>query len=469
MGQEILSNEFSQRDFEAFESHLRSEMTLLRDWFQGNKFANDDLQCGLELEAWLIDADGIPVPDNTLFLTTLDRSSVVPELSKFNFELNVTPQYVSGSGLADMRRELSVTWDRCAQVAEKLDHRIVSIGILPTVRDAMLCVENMSPLRRYAALNEQVLRLRGGRPIRLTIHGQDHLDSTHTDVMLESAATSAQVHLKVPQEASVRYYNAAVIASAVTVAASANAPLLFGRRLWDDTRITLFEQAVDTAGPSPRVSFGNGYIKNSMFELFERNVSNHRVLLPAELDEPPSRLPYVRMHNGTIWTWNRPLIGFEADGKPHLRIEHRPMSASPTVADLFADVLLFLGLTKYLAQLPSPPENELTFEQARDNFYEAAQHGLRAQVLWIDGKTYSVSQLLTEKVLPSLSANLLPLEIDSSFVDEGVGILAERARTGQNGASWQRRKFADLKGDLRALLLDYLRQQAAGLPVHTWS
>lgn len=469
MGQEITQDDFTRQDFEAFARHLQAEMELLTHWFEGHKFANDDLQCGLELEAWLIDVNGLPAPDNSLFLTTLDRQSVVPELSKFNFEFNVNPQYLRGSGLANMQAELASTWMRCGQVAADLEHRIVTIGILPTVRDSMLCLKNMSPLRRYAALNAQVLRLRKGRPIRLTIEGQDHLSSTHTDLMLESAATSAQVHLKVPEAKAVRYYNAAVIASAVTLAAAANAPLLFGKRLWDDTRITLFEQAVDTAGPAPRVSFGPGYMQSSLLEYFQGNVRNHRVLLPAELDEPPSKLPYVRMHNGTIWSWNRPLIGFESDGQPHLRIEHRPMSASPTLADLFADTLLFLGLTHALATLPEPPEQKLSFEQAKENFYRSARYGLEAQLLWIDGASYNVSDLLLEQLLPHLSESWKQLEIDQAFAQTGGDILAGRVQTRQNGANWQRRKFAEFHGDAQKLLMEYVQHQAQGNPVHTWA
>ncbi len=271
MGVEIESTQFTDADLASFRIRLQDEMDLLRRWFAGNKFCDDQLQCGLELEAWLVDSAGLPVPDNTLFLSTLDRSSVVPELSKFNFEFNVSPQYIAGSGLAEMQAELRGTWQRCEEVAHTLGHHIVAIGILPTVTDHMLCPANMSPLKRYAAINQQVLRLRGGRPLLLEIDGVDSLRTSHNDVMLESAATSLQVHLKVPQADSVRYYNASLIASAFTVAMAANAPLFLGRRLWEDTRIPVFEQAVDTAGPLRRVSFGQRYLEKSLMELFDDN------------------------------------------------------------------------------------------------------------------------------------------------------------------------------------------------------
>ena len=372
LGQEIETDEFSQENYDSFAEHLASEMELLRNWFAGEKFCDDRLQCGLELEAWLIGRDEQPVPDNALFLSTLERKWVVPELSKFNFEVNVSPQYLAGNGLRDMQSELRATWQRCEKVAERLDHRIVSIGILPTVTSDMLSLENMSPLQRYAALNKQVLRMRGGSPLRIEIDGRDHVCSEFPSLMLESAATSIQVHLKVPQRLAVRYYNASVVASALTVAMAANAPLLFGKQLWDDTRITVFEQAVDTAGPSPRVSFGDRYLEHSLLEMFESNL-HRRVLLPVELEEPPALMPHVRMHNGTIWNWNRPLIGFEADGQPHLRIEHRPMSASPSMADLFADVSFYLGLVNYLANLQDPPRGVVALRERQGELLSSCQ------------------------------------------------------------------------------------------------
>lgn len=469
MGLEIESDQFTDEDLDRFRNRLQAEMELLRSWFAGNKFCDDHLQCGLELEAWLVDSAGLPVPDNTLFLSTLDRRSVVPELSKFNFEFNVSPQYIVGSGLSDMQTELRGTWLSCEEVAQTLGHSIVSIGILPTVADHMLCPGNMSPLKRYAAINQQVLRLRGGRPLSLEIDGVDSLRTSHNDVMLESAATSVQVHLKVPQADSVRYYNASLIASAYTVALAANAPLFLGRRLWDDTRIPVFEQAVDTAGPHRRVSFGHRYLEQSLMELFEDNLAYHRVLLPAPVDEAPARMPHVRMHGGTIWNWNRPLIGFEPGGQPHLRIEHRPMSASPSLIDLFADLMFYLGLVHYLARVPDSPESQLGFAQTRANFYAAAKFGMAAEVVWLDGRKLSMVELLRSTLLPLALEGMSALGISETQIKETGDVLLGRIDTRQNGASWQRQVFAVCSGDLAQLLAIYQARQQTSQPVHTWS
>ncbi|MEM8735282.1 MAG: glutamate--cysteine ligase, partial [Planctomycetota bacterium] len=444
------------------------EMDLLRHWFAGNKFSDDRLQCGLELEGWLIDGAGAAAPDNTLFLQTLERDCVVPELAKFNFEVNVKPQYLAGNGLRDMRLELGATWDHCSKVAKRLGHHILSIGILPTVTNEMLCIANMSPLQRYAALNKQVLKMRGGSPLLLNIEGVDRLKSTHSSLMLEAAATSIQIHLKIPQRLATRYYNASMIASCFTCASAANSPLLFGKRLWDDTRITVFEQAVDTGAKMPRVSFGSGYVQESILELFEQNMQR-TVLLPAELEEPPAVMPYTRMHNGTVWTWNRPLIGFESDGQPHLRIEHRPMSASPSVEDLFADVALYLGLTQFLANLQIPPETCLSFADAEANFYAAARSSLTAEIKWIDGKRWAINELLRSSLLDEAMLWLETTGACHTEILKAHELLCERFRRGQNGAIWQARRFGELGRDSLALQRAYEDNQALGIPVHEWN
>lgn len=469
MGSEIATEHFTAADHINFRDRLQAEMDLLRSWFAGDKFCDDDLQCGLELEAWLVDQNGLPVPDNTLFLSTLDRHTVIPELAKFNFEFNVSPQYIAGSGLADMRSELDATWRQSEQVADRLGHRIVSVGILPTVTEAMLGPHNMSPLKRFAAINRQVLRLRQGKPLPLAIDGIDSLRTTHADVMLESAATSVQFHLKVPQAVATRYYNASLTASAMTIALAANAPLLFGHKLWDDTRIAVFEQAVDTAGPTPRVCFGRRYVEQSLMEMFDDNWTYHDALLPVQLEEAPARMPHVRMHGGTVWNWNRALIGFESDGQPHLRIEHRPLSASPSLSDLFADLHFYLGLVHYLANLPESPESQLEFSRASENFYAAAKTGLKADVYWLDGRKRLLTDVVLHSLLPHALDALANLGVASDQIAATGEILRGRLATGQNGATWQREMLTACDGDMHHLLAVYQARQQTSQPVHTWS
>jgi hypothetical protein len=279
--------------------------------------------------------------------------------------------------------------------------QLQAIGILPTISQQQLVLRNMSQLQRYIALNQQILRLRGGRPIELHIEGEESLSLRHHDVMLEAATTSFQIHLQVDAGLAARYYNAAKIASAAVVAASANSPFLFGRQLWEETRIPLFEQAVSVGASdrTNRVSFGFRYIDHSIFEVFESNLQRYPVLLPMCSEESPAALSHLRLHNGTIWRWNRPLIGFSADGRPHIRIEHRVVPAGPTHLDQFANAAFFYGLVTAFARAAVAPELRLPFDACRGNFYRAARQGLHAQVEWLDGRRGSIGELAEEVLL----------------------------------------------------------------------
>ncbi|HIC82475.1 MAG TPA: glutamate--cysteine ligase, partial [Kiloniellaceae bacterium] len=237
MGQEISRSHFSEADFAAFGERLRAETALLDQWFREGRFAATEAKGGFELEAWLVDRNARPAGINQPYLQRLDSPLVVPELATFNVEINGSPQPLHGRALSHMAEELSATWKECNQVAGGFDARLGMIGILPTVAPADLCLANMSPLQRYRALNDQVLRLRQGRPLEVDIQGREHLRMQHQDVMLESAATSFQIHLKVSAEHGARYYNASKILSAPMVALAANSLLLFGRSLWEETRV----------------------------------------------------------------------------------------------------------------------------------------------------------------------------------------------------------------------------------------
>ena len=476
MGQEIQSGRFNKHDFELFARHLREETDLLERWFREARLSHRHGLGGFELEAWLVDEAGRPAPVNREFMTLANDALVSPELSLFNIELNSTPQRVAGDALRVMHQELQANWARCGRVAARLGTHLVMIGILPTVAEQMLTLENMSHMQRYRALNEQVLRLRGGRPLSLDIQGAEHLHTQHGDVMLEAATTSFQIHLQVALEKAVRYFNATVILSAPMVAATTNSPLLFGRHLWRETRIPLFEQAVAVGGfagaafgPVRRVTFGTGYVRGSLMEFFRENLEHYPLLLPVALEEGAERLAHLRLHNGTIWRWNRPLIGFDADGAPHLRIEHRVVPAGPSVEDSIANAALFFGLSHMLAEQAVPPEATLDFARARENFYAAAKHGLQAQVTWIDGRHGSVGALLRQELLPLARTGLRRLGCDRRDIDRYLGVIEGRLANGQTGAQWQLDYRASHGGDLEALVAAYWRHQESGAPVHEWT
>ena len=293
--------------------------------------------------------------------------------------------------------------------------------------------------------------------------------------MLEAATTSFQLHLKVhPQNAS-RAYNASMIVAAPMVAVASNSPYLFGHELWDETRIPLFEQSVAVGGfagarhgPLRRVTFGSGYVRDSLLECFIENEQHYPILLPMQFHDGLEQMSHVRLHNGTIWRWNRPLIGFDYDGMPHLRIEHRVVPGGPTIVDMIANAALFYGLMQALMTAETPPEQRLEFSLARDNFYTAAHHGLGAHITWLDGVRGTLQSLLQEQLLPLARRGLEQLEIDTQDIDRYLGIIESRVRSGQTGAAWQRAYVAQHGDDLAKMTQAYRKNQESKVAVHEW-
>ena len=474
MGQEINQTQFSPDDFRAFEAKLAQESALLRKQLAAGRFADSGYVGGFELESWLVDHNYFPAPINEAYLARLNHPLVVPELSKFNVELNGTPQTLNGQALSRMEAELTQTWQHCLDVAHELDASLVMIGILPTIHQSQLVLKNVSPLNRYYALNEQVLRQRAGKPITIDIAGHEHLSIVHHDVMLEAATTSFQVHLQTPASEAVRYYNASIILSAPIVAACANSPFLFGKDLWDETRIPLFEQAVDLGGfhgledPERRVTFGSGYLIDSPYECFEENLQHYPVLLPICFDTPPEAFSHLRLHNGTIWRWNRMLIGLDGAGTPHLRMEHRVIPSGPSIVDQIANAALYLGLAHFYAQDALAPEARIPFEAARDNFYRAARDGLSARITWLDGMETEIRSLLLDELIPQAVHALKQLGIDRDEAEHYLSIVRARVASGQTGTAWQRAYAQNTNRDFLLLSAAYLREQRSGKPVHEW-
>jgi gamma-glutamyl:cysteine ligase YbdK (ATP-grasp superfamily) len=474
MGQPIATSHFTPHDFRLFGRRLRDETRILARWFRDGRFPDLPWMAGMEVEAWLVYDDLTPAPLNRAFIERLGDPLVVPELAKFNFELNTEPRLLQGDALSRMEAELKATWDRCRRTAADMGGGAVLIGILPTVAEHQLCVENMSQQERYRALNEQIFRQRQGRPMQLDIVGRDALHRIHTDVMLESATTSFQIHLRVRPGAACRLYNAALIASAPMVAVSANSPFLFGCDLWDETRIPLFEQSVasparsECAAMGGRVTFGQSYVQDSLMECFEENQRCFEALLPLEMDKYPASLSHLRLHNGTIWRWNRPLIGFEEDGEPHLRIEHRTCPAGPSILDSMANAAFFFGLACGLGERTPPPEADMDFDRARTNFYRAAQDGLAAEITWLDGARVEVRDLIVDELLPLAKRMLVTLGLEPGDVARYLEVIRRRTESGTTGAAWQRAWVARHGNDMAGLMQAYINGQVSGRPVHTW-
>ena len=470
MGDEIQRRHFDAEDFRRFRRNLDNETRLVGELFERDELSRRGDMVGFELEAWIVDADGQPHPENERLLSIIANPLVVPELAAYNVELNGSPTALQGNVFSRIHDELAATWDVCRAGARELGCRLATIGILPTIRPELLNSKYMSGMVRYQALNDRILALRDGAPLHIEISTGDGLDMHHDDVMLEAATTSFQIHLQCKPERAVRDFNAAIIASAPMVALAANSPFLFGRSLWEETRIPLFEQAVSAGPRAPaRVTFGTRYAQASLAEIFAENQREHAILLPfVQPDEPPHKYAHVRFQNGTVWRWNRPLLGFDFDGVPHLRIEHRVVPAGPTILDSVANAAAWLGMVRGLVEHAEPAEHRLDFGAARDNFYAAAKHGLDAELTWLDGETVTAGALLQDELLPLAASALERLDIPHAEVERYIGTASRRVAANRTGARWQR-GWVDKHGrDWAALTRAYIDAQESGEPVHAW-
>lgn len=476
MGQQVIHTNYTKADLQEFHSRLLNETKILKSWFDNNCFSTKSPMTGVELEAWLVNQDFLPSPNSDIFLEKLNQKNVVPEISKFNFEINSNPYQFNKNCLSQLQNELTQVWTKCDLQAQKMGLHALQIGTLATLRPNMLELKYLSPQSRYRVMNQRVMQLRGGRPVTLHIEAKDELFLQMDSVIAECAATSLQIHLGVNQQNAKRYYNASLIASALTTALAANSPYFFGKELWDESRILIFEQAVELDSfrtkdgrVIKRVTFGSDYIKESLIELFLENLDGHEVLLPELMDSAPEDLKHLLFHNGTIWRWNRPIIGIDDDKKPHLRIEHRTPSAGPTISDSIANCAFFLGIVEYLANMEDAPEDLISFEETRRNFYNASKQSMYAKVKWIDGKIHDMQKLL-EHIYPFVYKALREKGIDKSELDFYLeNIIQNRIKQNINGAIWQKAYIHKNGTRFQQMMETYLQNQHSQSPLHEWS
>lgn len=475
MGQEINASAYLPTDYLRFKQRLAAETELLAKFIQDRVCSELSPVAGFEVEAWLLDKDMRPAPLNESYLQSFNNPMAAPELAKFNVEMNTPPVALTGAAFGLLHRNLQATWQHAEQHARQMDLNLLMIGTLPTLQQQELNLANMSNMNRYRVLNRQVLENRS-KPIVLDICGNQHLRTEHHDVMLEAATTSFQLHTQCPLATAHHFYNASIIASAPMVALCANAPYLFGKDLWADSRIPMFEQAIALGGyqgaaqgPLHRVSFGSDFARHSIMECFTENLLHFPVLLPEVFDDVPEMFSHLRLHNGTIWRWNRPLVGFDQDGTPHIRIEHRAPSAGPTVVDSIANAAFFYGLLLSLSADYAEGLVDLSFAQAKDNFYQAARYGLDAHVVWQGRRKTRLAALIENELLPRAESGLADLGIDAADAKAYLDIIRQRAVTQRNGSRWQRSFIKEYPDDFFAMTRLYLHRQRQGNAVADWS
>ena len=492
MGLEIDREQFSEDDFCAFSARLERSLRALQQLLGRPGFGHGPLSIGCELELNLVDAAGRPLPINQEVLGDVSDPRISHEINRFNLELNARPVPLAGSSLSAMRRELAEALAVTRGAAARHGARIAAIGILPTLVEADLSSHVLSDSMRYRALAAGIARIKG-EPFQVRIGGQDTLTLYAPDVTLEGANTSFQLHLRVPPERFADVYNAAQLATAPALAVACNSPSFLGQRLWQETRVALFRQAVDDRADAShddwrpaRVSFGHGWVRRGAFELFAEVVAQHQPLLPVLSSEDPEavcntggvpELAELRLHYGTVWRWNRAV--YDAADGGHLRIELRALPAGPTASDMVANLAFLVGLTLGLAPRMNQHLARINFGHARRNFYEAARLGLDAELLWPAESAPSPRLLPVRQALPELLRVAHEGLVGEGGVDPAeastwLELIRERAARGHTPASWQLQLHEQLRQHLSAseawaaVLDHYLEQSRTEQPLHTW-
>jgi hypothetical protein len=489
MGQEVARRSFTREDRRRYRLKVRQSLDVFAQMLRESRFEFERPQTGLEIELNLVDERAEPAMRNADVLTAIADPDFQTELGQFNVEVNIKPRRLAGGGLSAFEREVRASLNAADEKARNIGARMVMIGILPTLRREHLTFDALSSNPRYALLNEQIFAARG-EDLQIAIDGTERLVASADTVAPEAACTSTQLHLQVSPEEFAAHWNAAQAIAGVQVALGANSPFLLGKHLWQETRIPLFEQATDTRpeelkaqGVRPRVWFGDRWI-TSVFDLFEENVRFFPALLPLCSDEDPAQvlasgdtpgLNELRLQNGTIWRWNRPVYDV-VNGRPHLRVENRVLPAGPTVVDTLANGAFYFGVVRMLAELERPVWSQMSFGAAEDNFHAGAQLGLAAQLYWPGYGTVPVTELVLRRLLPLAYEGLDRWDIEPAERDRLLDVIEQRCLTGANGTTWQvgaLRHFEDEKGmrradALRALLEHYITHMHTNVPVHEW-
>jgi len=441
---------------------------------------------GAEQEMYLVGADYRPAPCAEAVLARLDDRRFTTELARFNLEANFDPHRFEGRFLERLQADLDGALTKVSRVAAGLGARVLLTGILPTLRVEDLGITNLTPALRYQYLNEALFR--GRDAVTVVIDGIDNYEGSYDSVVLEGANTSLQLHLQVDPARGAQLYNLMQLITAPLLAAATNSPVLLGRRLWHETRIAVFERALDersgsqlARGSPTRVFFGDAWLKDSLLEVFRDNVARFPVLLTRDLDEDSAavvadgrapKLAALALHNGTVWRWNRPCYGV-ADGVAHLRIENRVLPAGPSVIDEVGNAALFYGMMASLPKIYGNVAERLPFVDAKVNFLAAARLGLAAEFGWLDGRRIGAKALLCDELLPAARDGLAAVGVPASLIDRYIGVVEARVRSGQTGSSWLLETFrahrerapAQIWRDAVAAMLG---QQATGRPVHEW-
>lgn len=470
--------------------HVLKDLSALEMMLERGMFETGIRRIGAEQELALVNRSYDPAPVGPEVLQDLNEPKATTEIGRFNMEFNLDPAELTGSALRLMEQEILELLTRARVAAEAHGAQPILIGILPTLQQEHLSLDFITPKPRYHALNDRITKARGGK-YNIRIKGIDELKFTHDNILVEGLNTSFQLHFQVCPDEFALAYNAAQLITAPCLAAAANSAVLFGKRLWNETRIAIFEQAVDTSGDDmpaqrdvlKRVRFGERWVQDSVLEIYRDDVVRFRSLFAAGTEEDAMgkvergevpKLYGLQTHNSTVYRWNRPCYG-TTNGKPHLRIENRVLPAGPSVGDEVANAALWFGLMTQIPRVYPDLAQRMPFEHARANFVAAARNGLQFKMHWFDDSNVSVRDLLLDELIPLARTGLGSCGIDDADIEHYLGMIEARVACGRNGARWMLDSVAKIhdKGTraerLSTLTAATISRQNSGIPVHEWS
>jgi len=489
MGEHNVEQQVDERKAQVFMRALLEDLRALAFMLDAGFIESGVTRIGAEQEMFLVDRYLRPAPVSLEVLKHADDRRLTTEIARFNLEANLTPLELTDNCFSQMERELSELIAATRNSAATQGADVLLAGILPTLQKSDLTLDNLTPISRYHELDRGVIRLRGG-PLSIHIKGLDEVHLTHDNIMMESCNTSFQVHFQTNAKEFANHYNVAQAITAPVLAVAVNSPLLFGQRLWQETRVALFQHSTDersrpqlARNQPTRVSFGDCWLQNSVVELFHDQITRFRPIMITQPDENPFAvlargetplLSALRMHNGTVWRWNRACYGV-SEGVAHLRIENRALPSGPTIVDEVANAAFFTGLMVALPKEFGEIAKRLAFDDAKMNFFRAARHGLDAQFQWLDGQSYSASSLILDQLLPLARQGLISSQVATEDVDKYLRIIEERARSRQTGARWVMSSLTAIgsttakDASQRRLAAEIMTNQKHGQPVHCWS
>ena len=488
MGEERVKLADNNEEVQTFMKHVFRDLRALKTMLDDEWFETDTMRIGAEQELCMVDPHGKVFPRSMDVLDALGEGNYTTEFARFNLEINMEPLEFTGDSLSRMEHNLHSEVEKVRKTVRDMGGDIILTGILPTIRKLDVDIKNLTPLQRYEALCEAINKLRG-KEFELRIQGMDELLMKFDSPLLEACNTGFQVHLQVKPSEFVNRYNIAQAVTAPVLACAVNSPVLFGKRLWAETRVALFHQSIDTRqvgehlrDSSPRVTFGNQWLEDSILDIYKEDISRYRVMLSAEIEEEvekmmkegtPPELMALKVHNSSVYRWNRPCYGV-GNGKPHLRIENRIFPSGPTVVDEVANAAFWLGLLNGFEDEYDDITKELDFDDARMNFFAASKMGLDTKFVWTKDRKITAVDLIKDELLPIAKNGLQKADINSSDIDTYLSVIEDRVESAQTGSYWVVKSYGNLikksnrEQTLSAITNAMIKNQKKGEPAHKW-